>query len=325
MEAELGEDDPSGEPSPEQAVSTKSNAPRHINARLRLTTSAYDPATARRYAAGVSEGRGADPALSDPYALARRAADQLRTRTGINTYEAFVILGSGWSAAADSFGDPVVMTMESLPGFIAPVAEGHVGEIRSVGIEGHPVLVFAGRTHLYEGHGPAAVAHGVRTAAAAGCRLAVLTNANGSLREDWALGSGVLIRDHLNLSMTSPLVGARFVDLTDTWSTRLRRIAQQANPELREGVYAMLPGPQFETWAEALALRKLGADILGMSTVLEAIAARELNVELLGVSVVTAIEGSPEGIDPQQVVAIGADSAKTLAPMIATVIREGLA
>jgi purine-nucleoside phosphorylase len=86
----------------------------------------------------------------------------------------------------------------------------------------------------------------------------------------------------------------------------------------------MLPGPQFETWAEALALRKLGADILGMSTVLEAIAARELDVELLGVSVVTAIEGSPDGIDPQQVVAIGAEAANRLAPMIVTVIREGL-
>jgi purine-nucleoside phosphorylase len=273
----------------------------------------------------VREGRGADPALSDPYALARRAADQLRTRTGIDTYEAFVILGSGWAAAADRFGDPdAVMTMESLAGFIAPVAEGHVNEIRSVSIDGHPVLVLCGRTHLYEGHGPAAVAHGVRTAAATGCRLGVLTNANGSLREDWSLGSAVLIRDHLNLSGTSALVGARFVDLTDTWSPRLRRIAQHTDPELPEGVYAMLPGPQFETWAEALALRKLGADILGMSTVIEAIAARELNVELLGISVVTAIEGSPEGIDPEQVVAIGADAAKRLAPTIATVIREGL-
>jgi purine-nucleoside phosphorylase len=273
---------------------------------------------------GVSEGRGADPA-SDPYLLAGQAADRLRSLTGVDAYEAFVVLGSGWGAGADAFGDPqAVIAMESLPGFRAPVAEGHVSEIRSVNVHGHPVLVLAGRTHLYEGHGPAAVVHGVRTAAAAGCRLGVLTNANGSLREDWPLGGGVLIRDHLNLTGTSPLVGARFVDLTDTWSGRLRQIARLAVPELLEGVYAMLPGPQFETWAEALALRKLGADILGMSTVLEAIAARELNVELLGVSVVTAIEGSPEGIDPEQVVAIGADAANRLAPMIATVMREGL-
>jgi purine-nucleoside phosphorylase len=273
----------------------------------------------------VSEGRSADPTRSDPYALANDAADLLCSLTGVDRYEWFVVLGSGWGAAADAFGKTHdIIAMESLPGFSAPVAEGHVNEIRSVSIDGHPVLVFAGRTHLYEGQGLAAVAHGVRTAAAAGCRLGVLTNANGSLREDWPLGTGVLIRDHLNLSGRSPLVGARFVDLTDAWSKRLRRIAQNANPDLPEGVYAMLPGPQFETWAEALALRKLGADILGMSTVLEAIAARELNVELLGVSVVTAIEGSPEGIDPEQVVAIGADAAKRLAPTIATVIREGL-
>jgi purine-nucleoside phosphorylase len=273
----------------------------------------------------VSEGRRADPTLSDPYTLAGQAADQLRAQTGVDAYEAFVVLGSGWAAAVDGFGhDGAVIAMESLPGFIAPIAEGQVSQIRSVAVAGHPVLVLAGRTHLYEGHGPAAVAHGVRTAAAAGCSMGVLTNANGSLREDWSLGSGVLIRDHLNLSGTSPLVGARFVDLTATWSPRLRRLAQRADPDLHEGVYAMLPGPQFETWAEALALRKLGADILGMSTVLEAIAARELDVELLGVSVVTAIEGSPDGIDPQQVVAIGAEAANRLAPMIVTVIREGL-
>jgi purine-nucleoside phosphorylase len=273
----------------------------------------------------VSEGRRADPTLSDPYVLAGQAANQLRAQTGVDAYEAFVVLGSGWAAAADGFGHGgAVIAMGSLPGFIAPVAEGHVNEIRSLTIDGHPVLVLSGRTHLYEGHGPAAVAHAVRTAAAAGCRLGVLTNANGSLREDWSLGSGVLIRDHLNLSGTSPLVGARFVDLTDTWSPRLRQIAHRAEPDLHDGVYAMLPGPHFETWAEALALRKLGADILGMSTVLEAIAARELNVELLGVSVVTAIEGSPDGIDPEQVVAIGADAGNRLAPMIATVIREGL-
>jgi purine-nucleoside phosphorylase len=273
----------------------------------------------------VSADRGDDPPPVDLYAWAGLAADRLRTLTGVDRYEAFVVLGSGWAAAADAIGEAHdVIAMESLPGFIPPIAEGHVSEIRSVNVHSHPVLVLSGRTHLYEGQGAAAVAHGVRTAAAAGCRLGVLTNANGSLREDWPLGCGVLIRDHLNLSGTSPLVGARFVDLTDAWSPRLRRIAHRADSDLREGVYAMLPGPQFETCAEALALRKLGADILGMSTVLEAIAARELNVELLGVSVVTAIEGSPEGIDSRQVVAIGADAAKRLAPMIATVIREGL-
>jgi purine-nucleoside phosphorylase len=186
------------------------------------------------------------------------------------------------------------------------------------------VLLYLGRTHLYEGHGPAAVAHPVRTAAAAGVRLAVLTNANGSLRNDVELGDIVLIRDHLNLAMGSPLEGPRFVDLTDAWSARLRALAREQEPNLGERVYALVGGPHYETWAEADWLRRIGADLVGMSTVYEAIAAREWGVELVGLSTVTAIEGSDSGIDPAEVLAIAERSAERAGPLLVRLVETGL-
>ena len=144
-----------------------------------------------------------------------------------------------------------------------------------------------GRTHLYEGRGVDAVAHGVRTAAAAGCRTVVLTNAAGGLARGHGVGEPVLISDHLNLTGRSPLRGPRFVDLTDLYSPRLRALAREIDPTLAEGVYAGLPGPHFETPAEIRMLRMLGADLVGMSTVLEAIAARAEGVEVFGLSLVT--------------------------------------
>jgi purine-nucleoside phosphorylase len=261
---------------------------------------------------------------SDPYALARRAAARLGELTGTSTYDAVVVLGSGWGPAAEAFGEPrAVVPMRELPGFLTPVAEGHTGEVRGYDLDGTSALVLLGRSHLYEGHGPRPVVHAVRTAAAAGARMAVLTNANGSLRQDWRLGQPVLIGDHLNLAAVSPLEGPRFVDLTDAWSARLRALARAADPSLEDGVYAMLPGPHYETWAEAQWLRRVGADMLGMSTVLEAIAARELGLELLGLSTVTAIEGTEAGIDPSEVVTIAEQTASTLGPLLADLVKKG--
>ncbi len=213
--------------------------------------------------------------------------------------------------------------MTDVPGFLAPVADGHAGEIRSYLVDGVATLVLLGRTHLYEGHGLRPVVHGIRTAHAAGVRLAVLTNANGSLRGDWELGRPVLVSDHLNVTGTSPLEGPRFVDLTDAWSPRLRVLARELDPSLAEGVYAWLRGPQYETWAEAEWLRRVGADLLGMSTVPEAIAAREWRMELVGISTVTAIEGTPSGIDPDEVVAIAERTASRCGPLLAELVTKG--
>jgi purine-nucleoside phosphorylase len=187
------------------------------------------------------------------------------------------------------------------------------------------VLLLLGRTHLYEGHGPAAVAHPIRTAAAAGVRVAVLTNANGSLRDDVELGEAVLIRDHLNLVTGSPLEGPRFVDLTDAWSPRLRAMVRKLAPDSKERVYALLGGPHYETWAEAGWLRRIGADLVGMSTVYEAIAAREWDVELVGLSIVTAIEGAESGIDAEEVVAIAEATAGKIGPLLVRLVEQALA
>ena len=219
---------------------------------------------------------------------ARSAAQRLAELTGVPQHRAVVVLGSGWSPVAEALGRPrATLPMTELPGFVAPVAEGHCGTVASYDLDGVPVLVLFGRTHLYEGLGLAPVVHGVRTAAAAGCTTVVLTNANGSLRRDWELGRVVLVRDHLNLTATSPLVGARFVDLTDCWSPRLRGLARELDPSLEEAVYAWLPGPHYETYAEAEWVRRTGADVLGMSTVPESIVARHQGMKVLGISCIT--------------------------------------
>jgi purine-nucleoside phosphorylase len=259
------------------------------------------------------------------YDDALAAAVRLSELTGADRHDALVVLGSGWGPAADAFGAPdAAFPMTELPGFHAPVAEGHHGEVRSVGRGDHPRQLYRGRTPHYEGHGPAAVAPPNRTAAAAGVRLAVLTNANGSLRDDVEIGEVMLVRDHINLAQGSPLEGPRFVDLTDAWSTRLRTIARGLDPDLRERVYALLGGPHYETWAEAGWLRRIGADLVGMSTVYEAIAAREWDVELAGLSTVTAIEGTESGIDPDDVVRIAERSAARVGPLVARLVEEGL-
>lgn len=174
---------------------------------------------------------------------------------------------------------------------------------------------------MYEGHGVRPVVHGVRTAAALGARLVVLTNANGSLRADFAIGQPIVIRDHINATGVSPIEGAHFVDLTDAWSPRLRDLARALRPGMAEGVYCQLRGPHYNTAAEADWLRRVGGDLVGMSTVPEAIAAREAGLELFGISTVTAIEGSPTAIDPSEVVAAAERTAAGLGDVLAEICR----
>jgi purine-nucleoside phosphorylase len=153
----------------------------------------------------------------------------------------------------------------------------------------------------------------------------VLTNANGSLRDDLEIGQAVLIRDHLNLTGSSPLEGPHFVDLTDCWSARLRATARGLDPSLVEATYAWLRGPHYETLAEAEWVRRLGGDVLGMSTVPEAITGRECGLTVLGLSTVTAIEGQDSGIDPNEVVAVADRTAVRMGPLLADLVRKGIA
>ncbi|AUS81747.1 purine-nucleoside phosphorylase [Actinoalloteichus sp. AHMU CJ021] len=260
---------------------------------------------------------------ASPEAAARRAAAELAARTGVEEHQVAVVLGSGWRPAAEELGDPVAeVPMAELPGFVPPAVAGHGGSIRSVRLGDSRVLVLLGRTHLYEGRGVAPVVHGVRTAVAAGARTVVLTNAAGGLRGDLDVGQAVLIRDHLNLTALSPLVGPQFVDLTDLYTARLRALAAELDPTLTEGVYAQLPGPHYETPAEIGMLRTLGADLVGMSTALEAIAARAAGAEVLGLSLVTNLAAGTTGepLNHEEVVAEGRAAATRLGGLLARLV-----
>jgi len=251
------------------------------------------------------------------------AARALAAATGADRHDVAVVLGSGWVPAADALGAAdIELPVTELPGFLPPAVAGHAGRVRSVTVAGRRVLVLLGRTHLYEGRGVGAVVHGVRVAAAAGCRTVVLTNAAGGLRPGMAVGQPVLIADHLNLTARSPLVGPRFVDLTDLYSARLRGLVHDVDPSIEEGVYAALPGPHYETPAEIRMLRTLGADLVGMSTALEAIAARAEGAEVLALSLVTnlaaGITGEP--LDHTEVLAAGQAAATRMGGLLAAVI-----
>ncbi|MCX4983053.1 purine-nucleoside phosphorylase [Streptomyces sp. NBC_01077] len=262
-------------------------------------------------------------ATATPYEAAEAAAARLRELTGVENHDVALVMGSGWAPAVDALGAPEAeFPVTDLPGFPPPAVEGHGGKIRSYKIGEKRALVFLGRTHFYEGRGVASVAHGVRTAVAAGCKTIILTNGCGGLREGMRPGQPVLISDHLNLTAASPIVGANFVDLTDLYSPRLRALCKEVDETLEEGVYVQFPGPHYETPAEINMVRVLGGDLVGMSTVLEAIAAREAGAEVLGISLVTNLAAglSGEPLNHEEVLQAGRDSAARMGELLTRVL-----
>jgi purine-nucleoside phosphorylase len=234
--------------------------------------------------------------MTNPYELATQAADELRVRSGVDAYDVAIVLGSGWKEGALALGTPFAeVASGTLRGFVTPTVVGHAGQSFSVDVQGVRVALVSGRVHLYEGNTADQVAHPVRTVIAAGAKTVILTNACGGIDRAKGPGSVVVIKDHINLTATSPMEGApppapygsRFVDLTDLYSKRLRAAAIAAAPELSEGVYAGFRGPHYETPAEIAMARTMGATLVGMSTVLEAIAARHMGAEVLGLSLVS--------------------------------------
>ncbi|KQX74964.1 purine-nucleoside phosphorylase [Aeromicrobium sp. Root472D3] len=255
--------------------------------------------------------------------LARQAADALRERTGGGDHDIALVMGSGWLPAADALGTPEhEVPLAELPGFSAPAVQGHGGTVRSVRLGDKRLLIFLGRTHFYEGKGVAAVVHGVRTAAAAGVSTLVLTNGCGGLNPAWSPGTPVLISDHINMTATSPLEGAHFVDLTDLYSSRLRALCREADPSLDEGVYVQLPGPHYETPAEIGMVRAIGGDLVGMSTTLEAIAARAAGLEVLGISLVTnaAAGMTGEPLNHEEVLEAGRAAATRMGALLGDIL-----
>ncbi len=244
----------------------------------------------------------------------------------MDRHDVALVLGSGWGEAADLIGETTAtLSADEVPGFHAPAVEGHVGTIRSVLTkDGKRALVLGARTHYYEGKGVRAVVHGIRTAAAAGCKTLVLTNGCGGLNEAWTPGTPVLISDHINLTAASPLEGATFVDLTDLYSPRIRGLAREVDPTLDEGIYAQFPGPHYETPAEVQYAKRIGADLIGMSTALEAIAGRHAGMEVFGISLVTNLAAgiSPRPLSHQEVIESGQAAGPRISRLLADIIAR---
>lgn len=263
--------------------------------------------------------------MTDPFTrFAEDAAAVIAAETGVAHHDVGITLGSGWKTAADHLGVTIAeIPAAAVPGFTASGVPGHSGTLRSIRlVDGSHALIIGARTHLYEGRGVSSVVHGVRTAAAAGARIMVLTNGAGGLRREWSPGTPVLIGDHINLTAQSPIIGAEFVDLTDLYSAELRDIAREIDPTLEHGVYVQFPGPHYETPAEVRMAREIGGDIVGMSTALEAIAARQAGLRVLGMSLITnlaaGIQETP--LSHREVLEAGRQAEPRLAPLLAKIV-----
>jgi xanthosine phosphorylase len=240
-----------------------------------------------------------------------------------------LVLGSGLGAVADDLEDPVTIPYAELPGFRAGTVAGHAGALALGVLEGVPVAILRGRSHVYEGIDAAAITTPVRTLKLLGAESLLLTNASGSLRKEVGPGSLVALSDHINLMGFHPLVGPndddvgpRFPSLRDAYDpelrARLHAAAEKLGTPLHEGVYLALSGPSFETPAEIRAFRTLGADLVGMSTVPEVIAARHAGLRVAAVSVVTNLaEGmSDMALSHEQTLAEGERGAAGLRPLL---------
>jgi purine-nucleoside phosphorylase len=260
----------------------------------------------------------------NPFDVAAEAAEQIKQLTGVETHDVALTLGSGWAKAADLIGETqTTIEAHTIAGFSKPAVQGHVGTIRSVKMaNGKHALVMGARTHYYENHGVRRVVHGVRTAAACGAKIMILTNGAGGIKEQWAGGAAVLISDHINLTADSPLEGATFIDLTDLYSSRLRKIAKEVDPSLDEGVYVQFRGPHYETPAEVQMAKTMGGHIVGMSTALEAIAARQAGMEVLGVSLITnlaaGIQKTP--LSHEEVIQAGKDAEERISKLLSEIV-----
>ena len=263
----------------------------------------------------------------DPTVLALEAATVIREHSGIEEYDIALVLGSGWGGAADLIGETVnEVPAWQVPGFHAPAVAGHGATMRTIKVaeSGKTALVLGSRTHYYEGKGLRAVAHGVRTARALGCKTMVLTNGCGGLNPQWSPGQVVLIRDHINLTGRSPVEGANFIDLTDLYSQKLRDLAHSVDASLPEGVYVQFPGPHYETPAEVQMAKIIGGDLAGMSTTLESIAAREAGMEVLGLSLMTNLAAgiSATALSHEEVLEAGRDAGPRIAKLLADVVQK---
>lgn len=241
------------------------------------------------------------------YAAAEHSAVEIRAKIAKRSPTVGVILGSGLGGLADKIENAVRIPYGEIPGFPVPKALGHAGTLVCGTLAGKEVVAMAGRFHIYEGHPPALSGFPVRVMHALGVRTLFVSNAAGGVNEKFAAGDLMIISDHLNLMWTNPLIGVqqpgeeRFTDMSDAYNESLRSVlraaAEKTGVELRQGVYAALLGPSYETPAEVRMLRGLGADAVGMSTVPEVLVARALGIRVAGISAITnaatGVTGAP--------------------------------
>jgi purine-nucleoside phosphorylase len=285
----------------------------------------------------VTAPAGTAPTAADsPYgaAAARRAADAVRARLGVEAPACAVVLGSGLGALADELADARRVPFTDVPGFPAATVAGHAGALVAGTLAGREVLLLAGRFHLYEGHPPQLAALPTRVVHALGARTLFVSNAAGGVRRTLAPGDLMVIADHLNLMFRNPLVGAveegdvRFPDLSDPYDAALRRVLREAaravGVPVQEGVYAGLLGPSYETPAEVRMLERLGADAVGMSTVPEVIAAKALGMRVAGVSCITnpASGTSLAPLDHADVLAVGREASARFRALVAEFVAR---
>ena len=270
----------------------------------------------------------------DDLPSAHEVANKVRDALAVEKPVAGLILGSGLGDLVKRIEDQRFVPYADLPGFAVPTIPGHLGRLISGTLAGRQILALAGRFHVYEGNDPGLVVQPVLLFQRLGAQLVVLTNAAGGINPEFGPGTLMVIADHLNLTGLTPLggpnadrLGERFPDLTNAWDPELRERLRAAGREeevrLEEGVYAGLLGPQYETPAEVRMLRSLGADSVGMSTVLECIAARWAGLKVCGVSLVTNAGAgyTDEVLAHDEVLAAGAEAG----PRLARVIRRFLA
>jgi len=247
--------------------------------------------------------------------------------------EVLIVLGSGLDGVADAVADPIDVDVADVPGLPVSTVPGHAASLRFGTLAGRPVMVQRGRVHLYSGHGPAAVTRTVDLAAALGCSTVLITNAAGGLHEGLAPGDLLVITDQLNLTGASPLTGVLrdgapiFLDMTRAYDLAMGQALDAAaaanGVTLKRGVYAGLRGPAFETPAEVAMLRALGADVVGMSTVLEVIAARSHGMRVAGVSSVTNVHRrDQEPVTHAEVLDVGATAARVLATVVLAAVSH---
>ncbi|MDJ0498960.1 MAG: purine-nucleoside phosphorylase [Acidimicrobiia bacterium] len=232
------------------------------------------------------------------YERLQEAVAAITDLSGRKNYSAALVLGSGLGSYAAALPNARAIPYSEIPHFPAPRVEGHSGTLYSVEVGDEGALVFSGRVHFYEGWDLFDVVFGVRTAALAGCHTVLLTNAAGGVNRDFDVGDLVVLRDHINLTGRNPLhgpnedrLGTRFPDVSDAYSAELRRamkpVYEQCEVPYKEGVYTWFTGPSYETPAEIELVRRIGGDLVGMSTVPEAIALAHMGVRVGGISLVT--------------------------------------